>query len=67
VGAQGGRVESLSPAFDAGSAGGLISASRSISDAYLTAGGEPAAAARAEAERLRAEAWTLSDRVLGSR
>ena len=32
---------------------GLVSASRSIADAHEAAGGEPAAAARAEAERLR--------------
>jgi orotidine-5'-phosphate decarboxylase len=61
VGAQGGRVEDLAPAFAAGRAGGLIAASRSIVGAHETGGGEPAAAARAEAERLRARAWALSD------
>jgi orotidine-5'-phosphate decarboxylase len=61
VGAQGGRVEDLSPAFAPGRAGGLISASRSIADAHRSAGGAPATAARAEAERLRASAWALSD------
>jgi orotidine-5'-phosphate decarboxylase len=60
VGAQGGRVESLAPAFAPGRAGGLVSASRSISDAHRTRGGEPAAAARDEAERLREAAWSLS-------
>jgi orotidine-5'-phosphate decarboxylase len=60
VGAQGGRVESLAPAFAAGRAGGLVSASRSIADAHRTRGGEPAAAAREEAERLREAAWSLS-------
>jgi len=60
VGAQGGRVQDLAPAFAPGRAGGLVSASRSISGAYLTHGGEPAAAARAEAERLRARAWELA-------
>jgi orotidine-5'-phosphate decarboxylase len=65
VGAQGGRVEDLAPAFSAGRAGGLVTASRSIAGAYLAletgAGGErPAAAARAEAERLRETAWALS-------
>jgi orotidine-5'-phosphate decarboxylase len=60
VGAQGGRVEELAPAFAPGRAGGLVSASRSIVDAYRSAGGEPAAAARAEAERLRETAWALS-------
>jgi orotidine-5'-phosphate decarboxylase len=63
VGAQGGRVEQLAPAFAAGRAGGLITASRSIANAYQAGGGEPAAAARAEAERLRGEAWALSDRA----
>jgi orotidine-5'-phosphate decarboxylase len=60
VGAQGGRVEDLAPAFVPGRAGGLISASRSIADAHRGDGGDPAAAARAEAERLRELAWTLS-------
>ena len=60
VGAQGGRVEELAPAFAAGRASGLVTASRSIADAHLHAGGEPAAAARAEAERLRAAVWALS-------
>jgi orotidine-5'-phosphate decarboxylase len=60
IGAQGGRVEDLAPAFAPGRAGGLIAASRSIAGAHLVAGGEPAAAARAEAERLRAAAWSVS-------
>jgi orotidine-5'-phosphate decarboxylase len=60
VGAQGGRVEDLAPAFAPGRAGGLISASRSIVNAHLAAGGKPATAARAEAERMRAAAWGLS-------
>jgi orotidine-5'-phosphate decarboxylase len=59
VGAQGGRVEDLAPAFIPGRAGGLITASRSIVNAHLTAGGDPAHAARAEAERLREAAWVL--------
>jgi orotidine-5'-phosphate decarboxylase len=59
VGAQGGRVEDLAPAFAPGRAGGLIAASRSIAGAHLAAGGDPAASARAEAERLRAAAWKL--------
>jgi orotidine-5'-phosphate decarboxylase len=63
VGAQGGRVEDLAPAFLAGRAGGLISASRGIVGAHLASGGEPAAAARAEAERLREAAWALSGQV----
>lgn len=59
VGAQGGRVEDLAPAFAPGRAGGLVSASRSIAGAYLENGGEPTQAARQEAERLRASAWKL--------
>jgi orotidine-5'-phosphate decarboxylase len=60
VGAQGGRVEDLAPAFAPGRAAGLVTASRSIANAYLTTGGEPGDAARAEAERLRALAWGLA-------
>jgi orotidine-5'-phosphate decarboxylase len=60
VGAQGGRVEDLAPAFAPGPAGGLVSASRSIAGAHRAAGGEPAQAAAAEAQRLRELAWTLS-------
>jgi orotidine-5'-phosphate decarboxylase len=59
VGAQGGRVEDLAPAFVAGRAGGLVTASRSIVGAHEQHGGEPAHAARREAERLRALAWSL--------
>lgn len=60
VGAQGGRVQDLAPAFAPGRAGGLVSASRSIAGAHLVAGGDPASAARAEAERLRDLAWQLA-------
>jgi len=59
IGAQGGRVEDLAPAFAPGRAGGLVTASRSIERAHEAAGGDPAAAARAAAERLRAAAWAL--------
>lgn len=62
VGAQGGRVEDLAPAFLPGRAGGLITASRSIVGAHLATGGDPAEAARAEAERLRETAWALGGR-----
>jgi orotidine-5'-phosphate decarboxylase len=62
VGAQGGRVQDLIDAFAPGHAGGLITASRSIVQAHLSAGGSPAEAARAEAERLRQAAWTLAGR-----
>jgi orotidine-5'-phosphate decarboxylase len=60
VGAQGGDVTSLAPAFAPGRAGGLVTASRSIAQAHDKAGGDPAAAARAEAERLREAAWSLA-------
>jgi len=59
VGAQGGRVEDLRPAFQPHSAAGLVTASRSIVNAYVERGGEPAAAAAAAAEDLRAAAWEL--------
>jgi orotidine-5'-phosphate decarboxylase len=61
VGAQGGTVQSLAAVFARSRAAGLVSASRSISDAHLTSGGGPAAAARAQAERLREAAWELSE------
>jgi len=60
VGAQGGRAEDLGAAFAPGRAAGLLTASRSIVNAHEQSGGAPAAAAAAEAERLRAVAWALS-------
>ena len=60
VGAQGGRVEDLGPAFAPGRAGGLVAASRSIVEAHSATGEDPPAAAAAEAERLRAAAWAAS-------
>jgi orotidine-5'-phosphate decarboxylase len=62
IGAQGGRVEDLAPAFAPGPAAGLVTASRSIVAAHETAGGSPATAARGEAERLRSAAWSLGQR-----
>jgi orotidine-5'-phosphate decarboxylase len=59
IGAQGGSVADLAPAFAPGRAAGLVSASRSIANAHEAAGEDPAEAARAEAERLREEAWAL--------
>jgi orotidine-5'-phosphate decarboxylase len=59
VGAQGGRVEDLGPAFAPHPAAGLVTASRSIVNAHAERGGEPAAAAEEAAEELRAAAWTL--------
>lgn len=60
IGAQGGRVEDVAPAFAPGRAGGLVTASRSIVRAHERDGEDPATAARAEAERLRAAAWSLT-------
>ncbi len=61
IGAQGGRVEDLAPAFAPHRAAGLVTASRSIATAHERgSGAAPAAAARAEAERLRAAAWDLA-------
>jgi orotidine-5'-phosphate decarboxylase len=57
VGAQGGSVQDLAPAWSSHPAGGLVTASRSIVNAYAQSGAEPAAAARAAAEELRAAAW----------
>ena len=58
VGAQGGRVEDLGAAFAPHPAAGLITASRSIVNAHAERGGDPAVAAAAAAEELRAEAWS---------
>jgi orotidine-5'-phosphate decarboxylase len=60
VGAQGGDVHGLAPAFAPGRAGGLITASRSIANAHEAAGAPPPLAARTEAERLREQAWNLA-------
>ena len=59
VGAQGGRVEELGPAFAPGPAAALVSASRSIVDAHRERGGDPASAAAAAAEELRAAVEAL--------
>jgi orotidine-5'-phosphate decarboxylase len=59
VGAQGGRVEELGPAFAPHPAAGLVTASRSIVNAHEKRGGDPASAAAAAAEELRAAAWEL--------
>jgi orotidine-5'-phosphate decarboxylase len=60
VGAQGGRVENLAPAFSIGPAGGLISVSRGLVGAHQMAGGEAPNAARREAARLRRLAWSMT-------
>ena len=59
VGAQGGRIEDLGPAFAAHPAAALVTASRSIVGAHRERGGEPSEAARAAAEELRDAAWKL--------
>jgi orotidine-5'-phosphate decarboxylase len=58
VGAQGGEVDLLGPAFSAGRSAALVAASRSIVEAALEAG--RAQAAREAAERLREAAWGVS-------
>jgi orotidine-5'-phosphate decarboxylase len=60
VGAQGGRIDALGPAFTAGPAGAVIAVSRGIVQAHRMAGGDPAGAARREAARLREQAWALA-------
>ncbi|MGA2927400.1 MAG: orotidine-5'-phosphate decarboxylase, partial [Solirubrobacteraceae bacterium] len=60
VGAQGGRVQDLAPAFAPGPAGGLVAVSRGIVNAYERTGGDPAAAARREAAALRELAWRVA-------
>lgn len=57
VGAQGGRVEDLGPAFAPGPAGGLVAVSRSIADAHAEVGGDPRAAAGEAARRLATQTW----------
>jgi len=60
VGAQGGDVAALAPAFAPGHAAGLVTASRSIAQAHESGASDPPTAARAEAERLRETAWALA-------
>jgi orotidine-5'-phosphate decarboxylase len=57
VGAQGGSVSVLGPAFEPHPAGGLIASSRSIVGAHKQRGGDPAKAAAEAAEDLRKAAW----------
>ena len=58
IGAQGGDIAALGPAFAPGPAGGLVSASRSVLYASREDGRWQAAAA-AEAARLREAAWAV--------
>lgn len=60
VGAQGGRVEDLAPAFAPGRGGGLVTASRAIVRAHEETSVDPATAARDAAARLRQRAWDVS-------
>jgi orotidine-5'-phosphate decarboxylase len=62
VGAQGGTVDLLGPAFRPHPAAGLVTSSRSIVDAHRKSGGDPARAAAVAAEGLRHTAWVLSSR-----
>jgi orotidine-5'-phosphate decarboxylase len=59
IGAQGGDVQALAPAFAPQRAAGLVTAARSIANAHEAGGQAPPMAARAEAERLREQAWDL--------
>ena len=58
IGAQGGTPGDVAPAFSAGPASALVSASRSV--IYASGGADWRDAARAEAERLAREAWGVS-------
>lgn len=60
IGAQGGRIEELAPAFSPGPAAALVSVSRGIAAAHEQTGGDPAKAAHQEAARLRELAWNLA-------
>jgi orotidine-5'-phosphate decarboxylase len=50
----------LGPAFAQHPAGGLVAASRSIVDAHVQHGGDPALAAQNAAEVLRAATWAAA-------
>jgi orotidine-5'-phosphate decarboxylase len=60
VGAQGGTVDDLRPAFGPHPAAGLVTASRSIVGAVSARGGDPAEAARAAADELRTRTWRIA-------
>lgn len=60
VGAQGGEIRDLAPAFAPGPAGGLVAVSRGIVNAHERHGGDPEGAAAREAARLRELAWGIS-------
>jgi orotidine-5'-phosphate decarboxylase len=58
IGAQGGELAALSPAFEPGPGGGLVAASRSV--LYADAGASWQSAAGMEAARLRQASWELT-------
>jgi orotidine-5'-phosphate decarboxylase len=58
IGAQGGELAALAPAFAPGPGGGLVSASRSV--LYADPGARWQQAAAAEAERLQRASWPLA-------
>lgn len=58
IGAQGGDLAALAPAFAPGPGGGLVAASRSV--LYADPGPRWQAAAAGEAARLRAASWSLA-------
>lgn len=60
IGAQGGKIEDLAPAFAPGPAGGLVAVSRGIVYAGAREGADPADSARREAARLRELAWSVA-------
>ena len=60
VGAQGATTRDLSRAFSSGPASALVSASRSVSYAFRSSGGDWRSAAAAAAARLRREVWAVS-------
>ena len=60
VGAQGGQIHDLAPAFAPGRASGLVAVSRGIVAAAERDGGDPGQAAAGQAARLREIAWNLS-------
>ena len=59
VGAQGGDPAALGAAFAPHPAAGLVTASRSIVNAYADRGGDPAVAARDAAQALQTATWGL--------
>jgi orotidine-5'-phosphate decarboxylase len=60
VGAQGGKVEDLAPAFAPGRASALITVSRALVNAWEQTGGDPTESAKAAAADLRESIWAVS-------